>query len=78
LKLRTKANLTHVRYKGAGPALNDLLGSHVDMYFPAFPRATPLLKGGQVKSSRCPRPSAPAAHRACRPSPSRSTIRSST
>jgi tripartite-type tricarboxylate transporter receptor subunit TctC len=49
LKLRTKANLTHVPYKGAGPALNDLLGSHVDMYFPGFPAATPLLKGGQVK-----------------------------
>jgi tripartite-type tricarboxylate transporter receptor subunit TctC len=49
LKLRTKANLTHVPYKGAGPALNDLLGGHVDMYFPGFPAATPLLKGGQVK-----------------------------
>ncbi|MEA3026316.1 MAG: hypothetical protein QOF91_1601 [Alphaproteobacteria bacterium] len=49
LKLRTKASLTHVPYKGAGPALNDLLGGHVDMYFPGFPAATPLLKGGQVK-----------------------------
>src|SRR5690242_14006433 len=49
LKLRAKANLTHVPYKGAGPALNDLLGGHVDMYFPGFPAATPLLKGGQVK-----------------------------
>lgn len=49
LKLRTKANLTHVPYKGAGPALNDLLGGHVDMYFPGFPAATPLLKGGRVK-----------------------------
>ena len=36
-------------YKGAGPALNDLLGGHVDMYFPGFPAATPLLKAGQVK-----------------------------
>jgi tripartite-type tricarboxylate transporter receptor subunit TctC len=49
LKLRTKANLTHVPYKGAGPALNDLLGGHVDMYFPGFPAATPLLKAGNVK-----------------------------
>ncbi len=49
LKLRTKANLTHVPYKGAGPALNDLLGGHVDMYFPGFPAATPLLKAGTVK-----------------------------
>ena len=49
LRLRTKANLTHVPYKGAGPALNDLIGSHVDLYFPGFPAATPLLKSGTVK-----------------------------
>jgi tripartite-type tricarboxylate transporter receptor subunit TctC len=49
LKLRTKANLTHVPYKGAGPALNDLLGGHVDMYFPGFPAATPLLKAGALR-----------------------------
>lgn len=49
LKLRTKANLTHVPYKGAGPALNDLIGGHVDLYFPGFPAATPLLKAGTVK-----------------------------
>lgn len=49
LKIRTKASLTHVPYKGAGPALNDLLGGHVDMYFPGFPAAAPLLKAGTVK-----------------------------
>jgi tripartite-type tricarboxylate transporter receptor subunit TctC len=49
LKLRTKANMTHVPYKGAGPALNDLLGSHVDMYFPGFPPVMPLVKAGSVK-----------------------------
>ena len=49
LKLRTKANLTHVPYKGAGPALNDLLGGHVDMYFPGFPAAAPHVKSGTMK-----------------------------
>jgi tripartite-type tricarboxylate transporter receptor subunit TctC len=49
LKLRTKANLTHVPYKGAGPALNDLLGGHVDMYFPGFPAAMPHVKAGKMK-----------------------------
>ena len=58
LKLRTKSNMTHVPYKGAGPALNDLLGSHVDMYFPGFPAVTPQLKAGSLKilavsSARC-------------------------
>ena len=43
LKLRAKANLTHVPYKGAGPALNDLIGGHVDMYFPGFPPVTPMM-----------------------------------
>ncbi len=49
LKAKTKANLTHVAYKGAGPALNDLIGGHVDLYFPGMPAAMPLLKGGLVK-----------------------------
>jgi tripartite-type tricarboxylate transporter receptor subunit TctC len=49
LKLRTKANMTHVPYKGAGPALNDLVGAHVDMYFPGFPAVTPLVKAGSLK-----------------------------
>ncbi len=38
LKLKTKSNMTHVPYNGAGPALNDLLGGHVDLFFPAFRR----------------------------------------
>ncbi len=49
LKARTKGNLTHVPYKGAGPALNDLIGGHVDMYFPGMPAAMPLVKNGLVK-----------------------------
>ena len=49
LKAATKSNLTHVPYKGAGPALNDLLGNHVDMYFPGMPAATPHLKSGMLK-----------------------------
>jgi tripartite-type tricarboxylate transporter receptor subunit TctC len=49
LKAKTNANLTHVPYKGAGPALNDLIGSHVDLYFPGMPAAMPLLKSGLVK-----------------------------
>jgi tripartite-type tricarboxylate transporter receptor subunit TctC len=49
LKLRLKSKMTHVPYKGAGPALNDLVGGHVDMYFPGFPSVTPLVKSGTLK-----------------------------
>ena len=63
LKAGLKGNMTHVPYKGAGPALNDLLGAHVDMYFPGFPAVTPQVKAGSLKllavSSGMPVPSAP-------------------
>jgi tripartite-type tricarboxylate transporter receptor subunit TctC len=49
LKYRTKANLAHVPYKGAGPALNDLLGGHVDFFFSGFPAAIPYVKAGNLK-----------------------------
>jgi tripartite-type tricarboxylate transporter receptor subunit TctC len=63
LKAGVKGNMTHVPYKGAGPALNDLLGAHVDMYFPGFPAVTPQVKAGSLKllavSSETRVPSAP-------------------
>lgn len=49
LKAKTKGNLVHVPYKGAGPALNDLLGSHVDLYFPGMPAVLPHVKSGLLK-----------------------------
>ena len=63
LKAQTKGNMTHVPYKGAGPALTDLIGNHVDMYFPGFPAVTPMMKAGTLKllavSSATRAPSAP-------------------
>jgi tripartite-type tricarboxylate transporter receptor subunit TctC len=49
LKLRRKSDMNHVPYKGAGPALNDLLGGHVDMFFSGFPAAMPHVKAGALK-----------------------------
>lgn len=49
LKAKTKGNLVHVPYKGAAPALNDLLGSHVDLYFPGMPAVQPHVKSGLLK-----------------------------
>jgi tripartite-type tricarboxylate transporter receptor subunit TctC len=63
LKLQFDENLAHVPYKGAGPALNDLIGNHVDFYFPGFPAAAPHVKAGTVKilalSSAARSPAAP-------------------
>ena len=49
LKLQFDENLAHVPYKGAGPALNDLIGNQVDFYFPGFPAAAPHVKAGTLK-----------------------------
>jgi len=49
LKLKTRSNMTHVPYNGAGPALNDLLGGHVDLFFSGFPAAVPQVKAGNLK-----------------------------
>lgn len=49
LKFKTKSNMTHVPYNGAGPALNDLLGGHVDLFFPGFPAAVAQVKSGNLK-----------------------------
>jgi tripartite-type tricarboxylate transporter receptor subunit TctC len=49
LKLKFDENLTHVPYKGAGPALNDLIGGHVEFYFSGFPAAVPHVRAGSLK-----------------------------
>jgi tripartite-type tricarboxylate transporter receptor subunit TctC len=49
LKLKLNNRMTHVPYKGAAPALNDVVGGQVDFYFPGFPAALPLMQGGKVK-----------------------------
>src|SRR5215470_16478868 len=36
-------------YKGAGPALNDLLGGHVDFFFSGFPAAVAQVKANTLK-----------------------------
>lgn len=49
LRLKTKADIVHVPYNGAGPAMNELLGGHVDAYFPGLPAAVPQMAGGGIK-----------------------------
>jgi tripartite-type tricarboxylate transporter receptor subunit TctC len=40
----------HVPYKGGAPAVNDLAGSHVDIFVSSLPQVLPLAKSGQVKA----------------------------
>ncbi len=42
--------IVHVPYRGAAPAINDLLGGHVDMLNADMPVLLPLVKAGSVKA----------------------------
>jgi tripartite-type tricarboxylate transporter receptor subunit TctC len=41
--------LTHVPYRGTGPALTDLIGGHVQIYFSSLPSAVGIAKEGKVR-----------------------------
>jgi tripartite-type tricarboxylate transporter receptor subunit TctC len=41
--------VTHIPYKGAGPALTDLLGGRVDLLFDNLPGSLPSVRAGQIK-----------------------------
>jgi tripartite-type tricarboxylate transporter receptor subunit TctC len=40
--------VTHIPYKGAGPALTDLLGGRVDLLFDNLPGSLPSVRAGQI------------------------------
>src|ERR1700741_288415 len=42
--------MTHVPYKGSAPALTDLVGGHVSMYFSSMPPAIALVKEGKIRA----------------------------
>jgi tripartite-type tricarboxylate transporter receptor subunit TctC len=42
--------LTHIPYKGSAPALTDLLGGHVQIYFSSLPPAIGLVQDGKVRA----------------------------
>ena len=47
---QTGTQLTHVPYKGAGPAAQDLLAGHIQMMIDALNSAAPNIKAGKVKA----------------------------
>jgi tripartite-type tricarboxylate transporter receptor subunit TctC len=48
-KVATGAPITHVPYKGAAPALTDLLGGHIDMMFASPLSLTPPIRAGKLR-----------------------------
>jgi tripartite-type tricarboxylate transporter receptor subunit TctC len=45
----TGAKMLHVPYRGALPALNDVIAGHVDMFFDTATTSVPLFRGGQIR-----------------------------
>lgn len=45
-----KINIVHVPYRGAGPALNDLVGGQTDFMITTLPSVVGLVEGGQLKA----------------------------
>lgn len=50
LKTLANVDMQHVPYKGSAPALNDLMGNHVQMMFDNLPTALPLVKSGKLRA----------------------------
>lgn len=49
-KAATGANLTHVPYKGSGPAVTDLIGGQIQLMFSDIPPALQRVKAGKLRA----------------------------
>jgi tripartite-type tricarboxylate transporter receptor subunit TctC len=49
-KQQTKTFITHIPYRGAGPALQDLMAGNVDMMFDGLGSSAGHIKGGRIKA----------------------------
>ena len=49
-KLQTKTFITHIPYRGAGPALQDLIAGQVDMMFDGLGSSASHIKAGRIKA----------------------------
>ena len=49
-KLQTKTFITHIPYRGAGPALQDLIAGQVDMMFDGLGSSATHIKSGRIRA----------------------------
>jgi tripartite-type tricarboxylate transporter receptor subunit TctC len=49
-KLQTGTFITHIPYRGAGPALSDLISGNVDLMFDGLGSSAQHIKGGRIKA----------------------------
>jgi tripartite-type tricarboxylate transporter receptor subunit TctC len=49
-KLQTRTFITHIPYRGAGPALQDLIGGQVDLMFDGLGSSSSHIRGGRIKA----------------------------
>jgi tripartite-type tricarboxylate transporter receptor subunit TctC len=48
-KIRTGTRMNHIPYKGAGPAMQDLLAGQVDLMFDGMGTSSPQIKGNRLR-----------------------------
>lgn len=48
-KILTGTKIRHVPYRGAGPAMADLVGGQIDMIFDGLGTSAPQIQGGQIR-----------------------------
>ena len=49
-KIRTGTKMNHIPYKGAGPAMQDLLAGQVDLMFDGMGTSSPQIKGNRLRA----------------------------
>jgi tripartite-type tricarboxylate transporter receptor subunit TctC len=47
---QTKAEMTHVPYKGGGPAMNDVMGGHIPVFFANIASGLSHIKSGKLRA----------------------------